>query len=220
MMKQVWTFIFLLGLLFGCAREYRVPAGFSPETNLDRSSYCAGEWLDALGQFRILETMVFTYGEHVLPLQGVVQFNTQDDSARTTAVNEFGIKLFDISVAASSFNVHFLFPALARIPNFAERLGMSVRRMFFERYSPCPEEAFTDGRILLLVRRGIARTLVFSFDLKDKRLLSKECPEEGWRAEYSGRMEVKGLILPEKIIYYDGRAGFTLAATLRRVEQL
>jgi hypothetical protein len=70
-----------------------------------------------------------------------------------------------------------------------------------------------------LIRRETGRTLVFSFDLKEKRVLSKECPEEQWRMEYMGRLEAEGLILPEKIIYHDGRAGFSLVVNVRKVER-
>jgi hypothetical protein len=137
-------------------------------------------------------------------------------------MNDMGVKLYDISVDASSSQAHFVIPDLASYPGFTEAVAVSVRRIFLS-----PEPATDDILVrtptsYMLSRKNSADdTISFTLGGADAQLLEKtyQGTAESWRVRYYQYQHQLGRLFPGGIVLDDDRAGYRLTLWIESVEK-
>jgi hypothetical protein len=142
--------------------------------------------------------------------------------ARLVAMNEMGVKLFDLVVDSATSEALFTTPELAKYPGVTEAVATSVRRIFLAP-QPSRDDSLTTAReSYLLTRTDDNRTTAFLIGGRHNQLLEKRCASrsEQWRVRYFeyGQREQFPLF-PRGIVLDDELAGYRLTLWLESVEK-
>ena len=213
----------LLLLVSACApvpfsRTELTPTTPRPATALTESLWSAGS-----GSLLVRQSALFELQGLRVPLAGVMKLDLTHKEARLVGMNDMGVKLYDLSVTATTSQTHFLIPELAKYPGFGEAVALSVRRIFLTP-QPLASDALerTATHYLLTRESGEGGTLRFLFGGAAAQLLEKSAqgPAEAWRVRYyQYQAQAAGTLFPGGIVLDDERAGYRLTLWIESVEK-
>lgn len=180
-------------------------------------------WTRGPGVYRLRQSVLFEYGPVRLPMAGFLELDTGRKRARLVAMDDFGVKLLDLTVSRDAVVENFVLPKLAR-PGLARAVGESVRRVFLS-FEPEAGDALRRGPDGPVLRREEGRReLRFRLDPDTGALVEKRASGGGerWTVAYADFRDVDGTRLPARIVLRDRAAGYTLSLWLesgRRVHE-
>ena len=220
-MKRFLGTVFLL-LLSACAPVPFPRTELTPTVPRTAAALTEGLWSAGSGSLLIRQSALFELHGLRVPIAGVMKLDVAAKEARLVGMNDMGVKLYDISVDATTSATHFLIPELARYPGFSEAVALSVRRIFL---APAPAAGDklvqTPTRYLLTRQDGDDGTLRFTFGGANAQLLEKSChgPAASWRVRYYQYQPQSGYLFPAGIVLDDERAGYRLTLWIESVEK-
>jgi hypothetical protein len=171
----------------------------------------------------IRQSALFEFEGARVPITGMMQLDLAVKSARLVGMNDMGVKLYDISVDATSSQAHFVIPELAGYPGFSEAVAVSVRRIFLVP-EPAPDDTVerTSTTYLLTRKKDDGATIRFTLGGADAQLLEKSWrgPDESWRVRYYQYQRHQGQLFPGGILLEDERAGYRLTLWTESVDKI
>jgi Protein of unknown function (DUF3261) len=200
-------------LTAGCAAPFfplpptvAVPAGKSA------AELAGSDWTRLPGRWLLTQSAEFSFHGRKLPMQGLLQLDSGHQAARLIAVNELGIKLFDIEVFARGETVHYLLPDLARYPRLGEAVAASVRRMFLAPRPRADDRLRREATGYELAREENGRSIRFRFGGQQAQLeqIRVMAPGEDWQVGYYDYRSAGEVEYAEKILLEDRVAGYRL----------
>ena len=204
--------LLLLLLLTGCSGSFfpPTPPGTVP-AGLDSATLAASDWTRQGGPWRMRQSVEFDFHGRKLVMRGLMNLDPTAGMARLIAVDDLGIKLFDVSVYRDRQQLNFLLPDLARYPRLGEAVAGAVRRMFLAP-RPQPGDAWQlrpDGYEL---RRPGEVSITFHFGGERARLdtIRAEGPDIDWQLGYYDYHREGDLEYPATILLEDRNAGYRL----------
>ena len=215
----------LLALLFvaGCTAipPFAAPT-LVPLPPCDAATVAASDWSGTQGALTIRQSVLLEVAGGSWAMNGMLRLDPDAGTARLVALDDMGIKLFDLVVRADGYEERYLMPALARYPGLSAAVATSVRRIYVD---PRP-----NGHDILqvhpdryLLRRGDpdGETL-FLFGGEPLALLVKEYRSAsggaGWQVRYYEYRDSDGLRWPHGIVLTDEAAGSRLTLWLESVK--
>jgi len=209
----------LLVLFSGCTS---IPFERTPQVpvvaGLDAVQLAARSWPEAGRRYRIRQTVLFELRGAKVPMTGLMDLDTVSGSARLVAVNDLGVKFFDLQLDRDGEQLHYLLPELARFPGFDRVVAEAVRRIFLAPRPDGSEELQVETERYLLRDRDRERSTEYVFAGPDTRLLAIERrSEESWRLDFYQYRSVNGVLFPAGVILQDRRAGYRLTLWLDEV---
>jgi hypothetical protein len=168
------------------------------------------------------QTAKFSFRVREVPMIGMMELDTRRNEARLVAVNQMGVKLFDLTVSEEGVSENYLLPQLAGYPRFSEAVAISLRRIFLAP-GPQPEvdvlQEAAEGYRLSGERDG--EPIAFLFGGDPVRLVEKSAlgPKDDWRVVYLDYQQDSGLSFPREIVLEDRRAGYRLDLRIDNVRQ-
>ena len=132
-MKKFFLLLILISLV-GCARPvpFELPPLASTNSQVTPAELVAGVWTEHPGVYRMRQSVLFELGGMRVPMTGLLQLDTRERQVRLVAMNDMGVKFFDLSVTERDQEEHYIFPELAKYPRFSQAVAASVRRIFLE----------------------------------------------------------------------------------------
>ncbi|BCR03189.1 hypothetical protein DESUT3_02580 [Desulfuromonas versatilis] len=215
--------LLLAALAAGCAPSPVPQALIAPaRPGLSAEQLAAALWSADPQRLRLRQTARFSFRGRSVPMIGMMELDTASQQARLVAVNEMGVKLFDLSVSEDAVRENYLLPQLARYPRFGEAVGASLRRVFLAP-RPRPGEdtlAAADGGYRLSGERD-GQQVAFLFGGEPVRLVEKgaEGDQGEWRAVYADYQPGAGTFFPRQIVLEDRRAGYRLDLRIESVKR-
>lgn len=193
-----------------------------PTTTRGAAELCNGQWTSGGGSLMIRQSALFEFEGLRVPIAGVMKLDRSAKVARLVGMNDMGVKLYDISIAAASSQAHFIVPDLARYPGFAEAVAVSVRRIFLDP-APVASDTFeqTATKYLFTRQGGDGGTIRFALGGAEAQLLEKSYsgPSGAWRIGYYQYQQQQGQLFPGGIVLDDQRAGYRLTLWLESVDK-
>lgn len=182
-------------LLAGCA--------VAPRTQV--AGVAAPAWMQAPELWRIRQIVLVERGEAKLPLQGMLELDTDARTVRLAALDDFGVTLFKLAVTPDGERVDYLLPVLPRGAEITSAVALSLRRIYLAPGAAAPGggevvlEAGPDGRVATARPRGGGR----------------------WQVWYDDYRDEDGVEVPRQIRYRekDGAALTITQESVRRVER-
>jgi hypothetical protein len=215
-------FVALLLLVSACTPVPFPPTQLTPTVPCPSTTLTDGLWSAGSGSLLIRQSALFELQGMKVPIAGVMKLNLTAQSARLVGMNDMGVKLYDLSVDATTSTTHFIIPDLARYPGFSEAVAVSVRRIFLAP-QPAPSDLLKRSSTSYLLSRksGDGGTLRFLFGGAEAQLLEKSSqgPAESWRVRYYQYQRQAGRIFPGGIILEDEQAGYRLTLWIESVEK-
>lgn len=162
-------------------------------------------WLRQKQVWLLRQTALLEAGPNRLTMNALLRLDMEKHSARVVAMDDFGVKLFDLTVTAVTEDCHFLLPALTRLTGIDRMIAATVRRTYLLPASDSPGKVESDQFIigkngLLQGRRG---------DLQ----------HEHWQIHYLGYRETIGVLHPVHIVMEDLDAGYRLTVWTEEVKE-
>lgn len=192
-----------------------------PLPSRSAAEVAALDWSTGTGVLLVRQSVLFELRGGRFPANGALRLDRDAGIARLVGLDDFGVKLFDLSVTAAGFEEHFLMPELARRPGLAAAIAASVRRIWLD---PRPS-----GRDILtnavdryrLARRTAGGETFFLFGGDPPQLLEKRhAGEDGdWRVRYFEYRDTDGLSWPRGIVLDDDTAGYRLTVWIESVRR-
>ncbi|AMV72125.1 hypothetical protein JCM30471_06270 [Desulfuromonas carbonis] len=217
---KVFAGLLTLLLLTGCSGSFfPPPAAEAFPPGLDSALLAASDWTRQEGPWRLRQTVEFDFHGRQLTMRGLMSLDPVAGTARLIAVDDLGIKLFDLSVYRDHEMLHFLLPDLGRYPRLLEAVAIAVRRMFIApRPQPGDALKLRDDGYELQAREGDVVTS-FLFRGGGARLdtIRAEGPGVAWQVGYYDYHRQGELEYPEKILLEDRIAGYRLRL---RIEEM
>jgi hypothetical protein len=205
-----------------CASVPFADTELTPTLPRSAAELSGAPWNQGTGSLLIRQSALFELKGMRVPIVGVMKLDLGRKSARLVGMNDMGVKLYDISVDASSSQALFVIPDLARYPGFAEAVAVSVRRIFLAP-EPAPGDTLKRFPTSYQLSRttGARGTLRFTFGGAQAQLLEKSCrgPAESWRVRYYQYQRQQGRLFPGGIVLDDNRAGYRLTLWVESVEK-
>jgi len=200
-------------LPFATQPEVTVPPGLSAE------QLAATSWPEAGRRYRIRQTVLFELRGAKVPMTGLMDLDTTRGTIRLVAINDLGVKFFDLQLDRESETLHYLLPELARFPGFGEVVASAVRRIFLAPRPAGDEQLEGSATRYRLRRQQDTDEVTFSFGGAPLQLLAIEAegPQEAWRVDYYEYRDQHGATAPYGIILKDRRAGYRLTLWLDEV---
>jgi outer membrane biogenesis lipoprotein LolB len=222
-MKKLLPIIFLL-LLTACAAPAPAPSPVIEQAprGLAADDLAAAVWTARPQVLRLRQTAKFSFRGRDVPMIGMMELDTRRNEARLVAVNQMGVKLFDLTVSEEGVSENYLLPQLAGYPRFSEAVATSLRRIFLAP-GPRPEvdvlQEAAEGYRLSGEREG--EPIAFLFGGDPVRLVEKSAlgPKDDWRVVYLDYQQDSGLAFPREIVLEDRRAGYRLDLRIDNVRQ-
>ncbi|MBN1141353.1 MAG: hypothetical protein JXB25_06110 [Deltaproteobacteria bacterium] len=201
-------------ILAGCATPRIPPAPVPPSPPGWTAAQLDGMlWMSVPKRVRVKQSACFTFRGRTVPMAAMMELNGGQRRARLVAVNELGIKLFDLEISDSALVEHFVLPELARIPRFSEAVATSVRRLFL---APRPRVGddrldFVNGRYRMLGKR-LSGEVEFFFGGDPPLLAETRMDGEGerWQAVFRDYRMLGAGFWPYDVRLRDDRAGYLL----------
>lgn len=212
----------VLLLLCACAPLPFLRTELTPTVPRSAAELVAGLWSSGSGSLLIRQSALFELQGMKVPIAGVMKLDLAAKEARLVGMNDMGVKLYDLTVTATTSQAHFLIPDLARTPGFSEAVALSVRRIFL-----APEPAADDmlerssTRYLLTRRLDDGGVLRFLFGGAEAQLLEKSYQggDAAWRVRYYQYQPQSGRFFPAGIVLDDQQAGYRLTLWIESVER-
>jgi hypothetical protein len=214
-------FILLL-LVSGCSTVPFQSTELVPASPATTAALVNGLRSAGRGSFLVRQSALFELKGNRIAIEGVMRLDQDKRQARLVAMNEMGVKLFDLVVDAATSEALFTTPELSRYPGVTEAVATSVRRIFL-----APEPSQNDLLAIaresyLLTRTDDDRTISFVIGGRDRQLLEKSCvsKSEQWRVRYFEYQQKEQLpLFPRGIVLDDELAGYRLTLWLESVEK-
>ncbi len=164
MNRVLGALLLAAALLCGCTPlPFAVTEPVPTRPGVSAAELAARTWTGQPATLRIRQTVLFEFRGRKLPLVGFMVLDSSTLTARLVALNDLGVKFFDLTVNSQGVEEHFVLPELARFPGFAEAVATSVRRIFLTP-RPAGEDALeVDALEYRLRRREAGGTLTFVF---------------------------------------------------------
>ncbi len=179
-------------------------------------------WSSGSGRYLIRQSALFEFQGSSIPIEGMMRLDLDKKQGRLVAMNEMGVKLFDLVVDPATSESLFVIPELMRYPGFTEAVAISVRRIFLSP-GPSPDDTLVlADKSYLLTRTQDNRTLRFVLGGRDVQMIEKSSvsSDEAWRVRYFEFQQDQQLpFLPRGIVLDDERAGYRLTLWLESVEK-
>jgi hypothetical protein len=216
--------ITLLLLLTACSAPAPAPTPVIEPAppGLAAGDLAAAVWTARPQVLRLRQTARFSFRGREVPMIGMMELDTRRNEARLVAVDQMGVKLFDLGVSEDGVRENYLLPQLARYPRFGEAVAASLRRIFLV---PEPEQAdavleTAEGYRLSGERDGGQVAFLFGGD--PVRLLEKSAwgRKDDWRVVYLDYRTSPEGFFPGEIVLEDRRAGYRLDLRIDSVRQL
>jgi hypothetical protein len=213
----------LLLLVSACAPVPFPRTALTPTVPGTAAALTDGLWSAGSDSLLIRQSALFELQGLRVPIAGVMKLDLAAREARLVGMNDMGVKLYDLSIAATASQTHFLLPDLAAYPGFSEAVALSVRRIFLAP-APSADDTLerTPRRYLLTRKCDDGGTLRFTFGGADAQLLEKSCrgPAASWRVRYYQYQPQLGRLFPAGIVLDDERAGYRLTLWIESVEKI
>ena len=210
-------------LITACTTVPFVPTELIPTTQQSAAELSGALWSSGRGALMIRQSALFEFEGARVPIAGLMKLNLVGKGARLVGMNDMGVKLFDISVDATSSQPNFIIPDLASYPGFPEAVALSVRRIFLAP-EPSPEDTFerTSTTYLITGKTGDGGTIRFTFGGAEAQLLEKTWRgvAESWRVRYYQYQRRQGQLFPGGILLEDERAGYRLTLWIESVDKI
>jgi hypothetical protein len=177
-------------------------------------------WTAAPGRYYLRQAALFEFGQARVSADGLVRLDTGSGEARLVAVNEMGVKLFDLSVTRETVTENFLLPDLARVPGLTRSVAACLRAVYLD-HRPRPTDALTTGRYTYELRRREGEgELVCTFSGLETLLLKEyEAPGESWAVRFHDYRPTDGLLVAGRTVFTDRRAGYRVTLLLQEVKR-
>lgn len=183
-------------------------------------------WLALPGPVHLRQSVFLDFPGDSRVLQGVMVLDQEE--IRLVGMTEFGIKLFDLTIARQDHDLHFVSKALGeKGPVLVRMVADSVRRIFLPpRLSPDTNDAknakdtraFHGPRGLLIVHRLDSRAcMVHECEQDSGRVTKTFSPRQRWEVSHARFQAANGFELPRLITYHDHRAGYSLVLEVHEV---
>jgi len=213
----------LLFCLFGCTRiPFALPETAPVQSDMTAARLASNAWPAQVGVYRLRQTVLFEFRGARVPMAGVMRLDLSARMARLVAMNDMGVKFFDLTITEKDEEQHYLLPKLSQFPHFTEAVAASVRRVFL---APRPEQS--DALVLtkdhyLLQRHYKGGTVCFDFCGRQPQLIETKVSteQERWQAQYFEYQTAGKISYPRGIILEDNIAGYRLTLWLDEVEKL
>jgi len=165
------------------------------------------------GTLRFRQVARFTFRGRTVAMVGMMELQPTRGKARLVAVNELGIKLFDLEVSEDQILEHYVVPELSRFPRFGEAVAFSLRRVFLAP-RPAPQKdslEFTGNRYLLTGKRDEGR-VEFIFGEAHAAMIQKSMSgrSQKWRVIYRHHRRFENGFIPYDMELTDKVAGYRL----------
>jgi hypothetical protein len=222
-MRKQWAVLILLLALAGCSGvPFVAPDTVALRPDVTATQLATAVWTAQQGVFRLRQTVLFEFRGTRVPMAGLMRLDLTEDRLRLVALNDLGVKLFDLEVTPIGEQQHYLLPDLAKIPHFTEAVAASVRRVFL---TPRPDgsEALrltaSRGQLTRPYRSGEIR---FTFGGSGSQLLATEVAgdQENWMARYFEYQTAGTILYPRGIVLDDRIAGYRLTLWQEEVKRI
>lgn len=211
-------------LLAGCATAppfagpILVPLVPRPAAEVAGSDWSGAQEVLAIRQTVLLQMLGGSW-----TMNGLLRLDPAAGTARLVALDDMGIKLFDLTVNATGYQEHYLLPALARLPGLTTTVAASVRRIYID---PRPNERDilqNQPDRYLLKRSDVDGETLFLFGGEPLQLLQKswqgrDADSPGWQVRYYEYRTVEGRTWPRGIVLDDAANGSRLTLWLESVK--
>jgi hypothetical protein len=198
-----------------------------PDTVAVRSDVTATQlatsvWTAQQGVFQLRQTVLFEFRGARVPMAGLMRLDLTQGQVRLVALNDLGVKLFDLEVTQIGEQQHYLLPDIAKIPHFTEAVAASVRRVFL---TPRPDGSETlrlTASRCQLTRSNPSREIRFTFGGNGSQLLATEVDgdQEDWMARYFEYQTAETILYPRGIVLDDRIAGYRLTLWQEEVKRI
>ena len=213
--------LILLVLLAGCTPlPFKAPPEVALDRTLDAAQLARHSWPETDSHYRVRQTVLFELRGARVPMTGLMDLDARNGSIRLVAVNDLGVKFFDLQLDRDSETLHYLLPELARFPDFGKVVASAVRRIFLLPRADGREALTFHGQRYRLSREEGARQTRFEFGGPGAQLLSIEqsTPDEEWQIDYFEYPETTAPAAPGGVVLEDRRAGYRLTLWLDEVK--
>jgi hypothetical protein len=171
-----------------------VPAGVS------EARLVAGSWTLQSGVFLMEQRAEFDFRGHKLEMRGLMRLDTRAGRARLVAIDDLGIKLFDLTVTRDGQTLNSVLPQLAKYPRLGEGIAASVRRIFLAPRPSAGDTLQAEPTAYVLSRPWKGGTLRFTFGGRVPVLQSAEATGgSAWRIDYFTYRRQQGIRYPRPI---------------------
>jgi len=206
-------------LLAGCTT---LPFEKTPDValapGLSAAQLAAHAWPAADAHYRIRQTVLFELRGAKVPMTGLMDLDMRRGTIRLVALNDLGVKFFDLELDREGEQLHYLLPELARFPDFGQVVASAVRRMFLQPRPTGNEQLEYLEKRYRLFRQENGIKLRFDFGGTGSHLLASEAegPDQEWRIDYYEHAG-KAPAAPGGIILQDFIQGYRLTLWLDEV---
>lgn len=209
------TRILLLGLtalalcLAGCG-SFRIDPTWERLAPEQVRNLAERQWMEQPGVWNLQQTVLLESRGHELLMSGFVRLNTSARTARVVAMNELGIKFFDLEVSEDAVREHFVAPDLRRFPEVSAMLAESVRHIYLvprltedtpvwlAPYGPVAKTEWREAPVFLFLDPTTAETA------------RKMSPERFWTVDYKAYRPEGRETIPGEVVYTHSKAGLRL----------
>jgi hypothetical protein len=225
-LAKKYSSLFLAAILLmttACTTVPFVPTELVWTTPRTAAELCGTLWNSGAGSLMVRQSALFEFEGARIPITGVMKLDLAGKGARLVGLNDMGVKLYDLSIDATSSRAHFIIPDLARYPGFSEAVAGSVRRIFLSP-EPAPDDTVkrTATNYLLTRKTADGGGIRFALGGADEQLLEKsyQGPAESWRVRYYQFQRHQGQLFPGGILLEDERAGYRLTLWTESVDRI
>lgn len=210
----------LLLMLVGCSTVPFAKTELTPTSPRSAAELARGLWSAREESLMVRHSALFEMRGMRVPVAAMMRLDPRAREARLVGMNDMGVKLYDIAVAADATRANFVIPELERYPGFAEAVAVSVRRIFLDPL-PAPDDLLEIGAESYLLTRkgGSGSTLRFLLGGSALQLLEKSSrgDDQSWRVRYYQYLPAPGGLFPGGIVLDDDRAGYRLTLWIEDV---
>lgn len=218
-MRKLLIQALALLLLANCAPlPFEAPPEVAVTPNLSAGQLARLSWPDAGQRYRVRQTVLFELRGARVPMTGLMDLDTSRGEIRLVAVNDLGVKFFDLQLDREGETLHYLLPELARFPDFGKVVASAVRRIFLAPRPDGDEALHSSATRYRLEGREDGDKTIFEFGGPGPQLLAIEVEgsQKAWRVDYYEYRD-HGVMAPRGIILNDHRAGYRLTLWLDEV---
>jgi len=224
-MTRILLFSVTMLLLAGCVSVPFPPEAARPvPRGVGAAQLAAGSWRGQPGVFLLEQRAEFDFHGRKLEMRGMMKLDMPEGRARLVAVDDLGIKLFDLTVTRGGQTLHDELPQLAKYPQLAQGVAASVRRIFLVPRPEAGDRERAGATHYLLSRSWKGGELTFTFGGPKLDLQRVRASGGGrrWQVDYYQYHRQKGLTYPGGIVLSDNLAGYRLTLwldSMRRTDE-
>jgi hypothetical protein len=213
----LWT-LFSLGAA-GCAGLQLDSGERAPTRELTAETLASKVWTSRPGVRYLRQAALFEFHEVKVAADGLLRLDPASGSARLVALNEMGVKLFDVTVTRGSLTENFLLPELAKAKGLSASLAACLRAVFLD-YEPRPADKLTTrAETYELSRTESGGRLTSTFSGFETLLLKEYSgADQSWTVRFSDYRRAEDLWVPGHTVFTDRRAGYRVSLWLKEVK--